>query len=149
MYSAEGRVYECGLNHFTVVNRRHHYQAINSVGSRTHHVHATLCTNTGQNDENDDDVTTTRVSITHHQAPRGRVTSAQPALTKPTSPPFADATDTDDNSDEYDTKKNERVPVICRTRSHPNQLQPRYCSLQCYKAANATSDGYNISKRHT
>ena len=112
-----------------------------------------LSTNIVESNENGDDGVTTKVSITNlpvsqkYDAYRGVRTG--PRLPKAKSPPFADATDTDDNSDEYEERKLERVQVVDRTSSCSNQRQPSYCSLQCYKAAaesNIIHNRYSISK---
>ena len=100
-----------------------------------------LSTNTVEDNGNIDDGITTKVSITHHPIHQKPISTGN-RIPETRSPPYADATDTDENSDEYEDridKVDGRLPNISRTISCSNQLQKRYCSLQCYNAAESNT----------
>ena len=101
--------------------------------SRVHHVHAMLSTNTIEGNGNLDDGITTKVSITHQAIPKRSLKSGY-RVPESQSPPFADASDTDDNSEEDEVKMDENMPNINRTNYCSSKFEKRYCSLQCYKA---------------
>ena len=93
-----------------------------------------LSTNTVEGNGTLDDGITTKVRITHQPVPQMPNRRGH-RLPEPRSPPFADATDSDENSDEYVDMMNDRIPNPIHTNHCSNQSQKRYCSLQCYKAA--------------
>lgn len=138
------------MNLGTSHNHRH-YSTSHSSGPRIHHVHARLSTNAierinGSIDDGIGSSVTTSVSITHQQIPQRKTRYGQ-RIPEPQSPPYADATDSDDdddNNEECDERVDERIPAFNPPNYCSNQPQKRYCSLQCFKAAESNSR-YKIS----
>ena len=132
------------MNLGTSSNHRH-YSTSHSSGPRIHHVHARLSTNAieGINGSIDDGIgssVTTSVSITHKQIPQRKTRYGQ-RIPEPQSPPYADATDSDEdyNNEECEERVDERIPAFNPPNYCSNQPQKRYCSLQCFKAAESNS----------
>ena len=132
------------MNLGTSHNHRH-YSTSHSSGPRIHHVHARLSTNAieginGSIDDNIGSSVTTSVSITHKQIPQRKTRYGQ-RIPEPQSPPYADATDSDedDNNEECEERVDERIPSFNPPNYCSNQPQKRYCSLQCFKAAESNS----------
>ena len=128
------------MNLGTSQNHRH-YSTSHSSGPRIHHVHARLSTNAieGINGSIDDGIgssVTTSVSITHKQIPQRKSRYGQ-RIPEPQSPPYADATDSDEDetNEECEERVDERIPAFNPPSYCSNQPQKRYCSLQCFKAA--------------
>ena len=96
-------------------------------------MHAMLSTNTIEGNGNLDDGITTKVSITHQAIPKRSLKSGY-RVPESQSPPFADASDTDDNSEEDEVKMDENMPNLNRTNYCSSKFEKRYCSLQCYKS---------------
>ena len=117
-------------------SRTHRPQTTNSISPRICHVHATLkSTGVGRYGG---DGETTQVSITRH-ADSHNCSSSRSSTFQAGSPPFADATDSDDNSGEEIGKGSESVPMFSHKSAHSCSNQPQYCSMQCYKAAQLKS----------
>ena len=132
------------MNLGTSQNHRH-YSTSHSSGPRIHHVHARLSTNAieGINGSIDDGIgssVTTSVSITHKQIPQRKTRYGQ-RIPEPQSPPYADATDSDEDytNEECEERVDERIPAFNPPNYCSNQPQKRYCSLQCFKAAESNS----------
>ena len=134
-----------------MLNRNHYSTTINNYNQpRVQHVHAMLSTNAIEGiTGNEQEGITTKVRITQQPIPQKCIIT-DTRLHETKSPPFADATDADDNSDEYEERIPERIPVFDSTNPCSNQrtfsvpLQLNYCSSECYKAAESGTR-YNIS----
>jgi hypothetical protein len=110
----------------------HYLATCNSHQPKIHHVHARLSTNSVEGSRNIEDGITTRVSISHTPLPQKPIINILP---DPGSPPFADATDTDENSEECEEKIHGSITSL-QPRNHcSNQAKKRYCSVECFKAS--------------
>ena len=118
------------------ISKNHRPQTTNSISPRICHVHATLrSAGAGRYDGNGE---TTQVSITRHTDPHN-CSSSRSSTFQAGSPPFADATDSEDTSGEDIGKGSESVPMFSQKRANSSSNQPQYCSMQCYKAAKLNS----------
>ena len=120
------------------MHNNHYLATCNSHQPRIQHVHARLSTNSVEGNRNIEDGITTRVSISHQPVPQKPIRTVN-ILPDPGSPPFADATDTDENSDECEEKIPRRIPTLKPPNYCSNQTKKRYCSLECYKAAESNT----------
>ena len=137
------------LKNIGTSNNHRQYSTSHSSRPRIHHVHARLSTNAseGINGSLDDGIgssVTTSVSITHQHIPQKQIRYGQ-RIPEPQSPPYADATDSDDdNNEECEERVDERIPAFNPPSYCSNQPQKRYCSLQCFKAAESNTRYFHI-----
>ena len=116
----------------------HYLSAYNSHQSRIHQVHARISSNTVEASRRLEDGVSTKICISHQPTSHKE---RQPVNKLPDSgsPPFADATDTDENSEECEERIHGRIQTTKPPNHCSNQRRKRYCSLDCYKAAESNT----------